>query len=298
MKQSRLFALLSVLLAACTSAPPHAPSTRQGTPAQATPQQSAFLMDALRQRMQAPRAAKQSGAVVVPVASMSRHEPVVPPSAALMAALQPDAAGSNTRAAMLSQAAHADDAKHGAVQAVVPPAVSDAYDRALDMMRQAQYPQALQEFENLAAHNPYYSGPWVNQGLIFIQQKRYDDAEKALRRAIAINDANPYAWNALGSTLRHLGHFDEARHAYERALSLDPDYARAHFNLAILGELYLQDLPLALTHYMRYQALQTEPDPAVAHWIVDLKRRTGYKDPAPPQSPAVAPAPQPAGATS
>ncbi len=287
MPSIRLLLLLTLALTACTSAPP-APHTASASTVTTTPQ-SPFLMDALRARMQAPHAASSKPqATLAQGTSVSQHEPVVPPSAALMAALQPDA-GQNERAAMLSQAAHAEDARHAPLQPVVPPAFSDAYDRAIEAARQGQYPQALQGFANLAAHQPFYSGPWVNEGLIYLHQKRYEEAQKALRTAISINDANPYAWNALGTALRHLGHFEEARHAYQRALQLDGDYARAQFNYAVLAELYLQDLPLALRHYMRYQALQIQPDPAVARWIVDLKRRTGYKD-------VSAPTPPPAGA--
>ena len=50
-------------------------------------------------------------------------------------------------------------------------------------------------------------------------------------------------------------------------------YARAHFNLAVLGELYLQDMNLALNHFRAYQNLQKLPDENVANWIVDLERR-------------------------
>ena len=291
-----LLLLLALALAACSSAPPAA---KTGAPAASagaagTPQ-SPFLMDALRARMQAPRAVSKTQPTLAQGTSVSQHEPVVPPSAALMASLQPDA-GDNERAAMLTQAAHAEDAQRAPLQPVVPPAFSDAYDRAIEAARQGQYPQALQGFENLAAHQPFYSGPWVNEGLIYLHQKRYDEAQKVLHTAISINDANPYAWDALGTALRHLGHFEEARHAYQRALQLDNNYARAHFNYAVLAELYLQDLPLALRHYMRYQALQIQPDPAVARWIVDLKRRTGYKESTPTATPAVTPTATPAGA--
>ena len=103
-----------------------------------------------------------------------------------------------------------------------------------------------------------------------------------------INDANPYAHNGLGLALREQGKFDDARIHYERALVLDPKYARAHFNMAVLAELYLQDLNLALKHFQAYQNLQKQPDENVANWIVDLQRRA-------PESPAQPVANQDAG---
>ncbi len=67
---------------------------------------------------------------------------------------------------------------------------------------------------------------------------------------------------------------------------MSPNYAKAHFNLGILAELYLQDLPLALTHYEAYQSTQTQANNTVAKWVIDLQKRTGvYK--APVRQPAV-----------
>jgi tetratricopeptide (TPR) repeat protein len=123
---------------------------------------------------------------------------------------------------------------------------------------------------------------------ILLKQEKYAEAEKQLRDALAINAKNPYANNLLGIALREQGKFKEAKAAYEAALTLDPNYAKAHFNLGVLADLYMQDLPTALGHYERYQGLQSKPDPAVATWIVDLQKRTGvYKAPPRPAAPVV-----------
>ena len=133
-------------------------------------------------------------------------------------------------------------------------------------------------FQSLSSRFPQLSGPLVNQGLIYLEQDKNEDAEAVLRQALQANSQNPYAYNSLGLALREQGKFDEARSAYESALALDPKYARAHFNLGVLAELYMQDLNLALNHFRQYQALQKQPDQTVANWIVDLERRA----PAPP----------------
>ena len=57
-------------------------------------------------------------------------------------------------------------------------------------------------------------------------------------------------------------------------------YARAHFNLGVLAELYMQDLNLALNHFRLYQGLQKQADQTVANWIIDLERRA--PEPSPP----------------
>ena len=73
--------------------------------------------------------------------------------------------------------------------------------------------------------------------------------------------------------LRSQGKFSEAKQAYQKALRIDPQYSKAHYNLGVLAELYLQDLSLALTHFQLYQSLQREPERMVGNWIKDLNRR-------------------------
>lgn len=178
----------------------------------------------------------------------------------------------------------------GKQQAVM--AVAADYARAMGMMDTGQDAEALELLRTIAAKAPALSGPLVNQGVILLRQKQYADAETQLLKALEINARNPYGYNLLGIALREQGKFANARSAYESALALDPDYAKAHFNLGVLADLYEQDLPRALTHYERYQALQSKPDPAVANWIIDLQKRTGvYKAPPPAPVPAVQEAP-------
>ena len=77
----------------------------------------------------------------------------------------------------------------------------------------------------------------------------------------------------LGIVHRELGQFEKAKNNYEKALKIDKHYAKAHLNLGILADLYLRDLPLALKHFKRYQALQKTKEKRVSGWIKDIKRR-------------------------
>lgn len=125
------------------------------------------------------------------------------------------------------------------------------------------------------------SGPLVNQGLIYLRQEKWGEALNVLDQALKINPQNPFAWNQRGVAFRAQGKFKDARAAYEKALAIDPQYAKAHFNLGVLADLYLQDLQLALLHYERYQSLQRKPDQAVGTWIADLRNRLGIATPTP-----------------
>ena len=53
-------------------------------------------------------------------------------------------------------------------------------------------------------------------------------------------------WNGLGVLHRQQGQFSEAEQAYLQAIELDPGYALAYYNLAVLYDLYMQRPELAL----------------------------------------------------
>lgn len=175
-------------------------------------------------------------------------------------------------------------------------AIKDYYE-GVQMMKGGKLEDATLVFQALSAEHPALSGPIVNQALILYRQDKLDDALALVEQALKVNERNPFAWNLRGMIMRQKGKFADAREAYQRALLIDANYAKAHFNLGILADLYLQDLRLALTHYERYQMLQRKPDAAVNNWIADLRNRLGIQMPAPAAAPAAETAPPAAPAT-
>lgn len=290
--------LLGSLLAACSSTPTR---TEPPAPPSAAESTEPDLMQELKQRMAAPvqRKTHEEERVVEQHDSQSTYVPVVPSASPPVQAHEATAApvpgnddikpahGTIAKSPMPVEAQAPTPAPE---LPPVPPAISNAYDNALQAMRENRLDEALHLFEDISLHASQYSGPLVNQGLIYLKMDKFAEAEKVLHAAVHINDRNPYAWNHLGIALRGEGKFAEAKTAYLKALELDDKYARAHFNLAVLADLYLQDLPLALEHYQKYQALQTKADVAVGNWIIDLQKRTGtWKPPAPAVAPATPP---------
>jgi tetratricopeptide (TPR) repeat protein len=79
--------------------------------------------------------------------------------------------------------------------------------------------------------------------------------------------------NNLALLLREQNQFREAVTLLQEGLRYSPDTADLHYNLAVIAELYLLDLELALAHYRKFRALTEQEGQLVAGWIADLERR-------------------------
>ncbi len=150
-----------------------------------------------------------------------------------------------------------------------------AYERALAAMASGAVTEAELELEQLILEYPSYAGPYVNLAILYRGSGRAEEAVEVLHRALALEPNHPAANNQLGILLRAQGQFVDAEAAYRLAIAADPEYALAYYNLGILLDLYLQRPADALPYYERYQDLASEPDAAVANWIIDLRRRLG-----------------------
>ncbi len=76
-----------------------------------------------------------------------------------------------------------------------------------------------------------------NLGLQNKEAKRFSDAVENFRRAVALRQNFPEAWNELGFSLRQTGQYSEALKAYDQALQLRPNFPEA---LEYLGETYVK----------------------------------------------------------
>lgn len=77
---------------------------------------------------------------------------------------------------------------------------------------------------------------WQGLGNLWaLHTRRYEEAEEAYRKAIAINPKFGWPWNDLGTLLAGpLARYEDAEKAYRKATELKPDFAYPWFNLGLL----------------------------------------------------------------
>ncbi|KAF3924817.1 hypothetical protein ABW21_db0202484 [Orbilia brochopaga] len=77
----------------------------------------------------------------------------------------------------------------------------------------------------------------VGLGVLFYGAEEYDKAvdcfSSALESDFDARDRNHLLWNRLGATLANSGRSEEAIEAYEKALTINPNFVRARYNLGV-----------------------------------------------------------------
>lgn len=167
------------------------------------------------------------------------------------------------------------------------------FAEALALHKGNQVGEAEAAYLALTQDFPQYSGPWTNLGIVYAKSNRRPQAVSALSRAVTANATNYVAYNWLGLLYREGNDLPRARAAYDKALALKPDYALAHYNLAILLDAHLKRPLEALPHYREYQRLSGRQDLKVLAWIAEIEAATGVKAADAPAAPApAAPVPE------
>ena len=109
---------------------------------------------------------------------------------------------------------------------------------------------------------------WLNLGILYLDREENMQALAAIAQAVVYAPSDPVARNYLGVAAGRNLWFDAAESELRRAVELRPEYADAHFNLAVFClERDPPAVELARRHYQRARELGAEPDPLIEQAI-------------------------------
>jgi Tfp pilus assembly protein PilF len=173
--------------------------------------------------------------------------------------------------------AQLEDGRLGFIITEVPKmdeASQNDFDRAIAMMKDQDYGQAIDIFEKIIEKSPGVTAPYIDIAIAYRLIGKPEKAEEPLKAALQLVPDHPVASNEYGLLCRKAGRFADARAIYESAIARFPDYYPLHRNLGILCDLYLDYPASALEHYEIYSEAKPE-DKQVKMWIADLRARLG-----------------------
>ncbi len=154
----------------------------------------------------------------------------------------------------------------------VDPEIRDEFDRAVVLLSEENYPEAIMLLKAVSGKTSKFSAPHINLGIAYAKTDEMKKAEESLKKALEINSRHPVAINELGLVYRKTGRYEEARKLYETVLSMYPDFMPAHKNLGVLCDIYTQDLDCAYEQYQQYLKIIPD-DEKVKMWVADVKNR-------------------------
>ncbi len=126
-------------------------------------------------------------------------------------------------------------------------------------------------FSEFVRNKPELAGGYTNLALIHFKKKEYKKALKHVNKALKLNPKQAQALNLRAQLFVMNGKIHEAKKDYLLAIKSKPKYANAQYNLALLYDIYLQEIKLAIKHYKTYLSLLKEKDLTTEEWITHLE---------------------------
>ena len=107
----------------------------------------------------------------------------------------------------------------------------EAIDHLVNLYNQGQFSSVVEQAQALTEEYPNTFIVWNILGASMAQMEMIDDAIEAYNKSISLKPDYAEAYNNMGNALKDQSKLDEAIKVYKKALSLKPDYADAYSNM-------------------------------------------------------------------
>lgn len=149
------------------------------------------------------------------------------------------------------------------------------FDNAVAAMANEQFQAAEKDLKILLTRRHDLEEVWINYALsLYHQSTKQDELRSALKSIQDRNIKLPQSYNLQGMLAVQDGEFKQAEKFYQLALKSDKSYANAWYNLALLNDVYLQNVRKAIEYYQQYITLMPG-DEETKSWLEHLQASLG-----------------------
>lgn len=159
-----------------------------------------------------------------------------------------------------------------AEQTTIDQAHQDMMERAIALLRNNDATTAEGYLLQVVKAYPGFAPALNNLALIHFQRGDIATAKTYNDLVLSFDSPSAETLNLAGLIAVEMGAYQHAQQHYETALAKAGSFANAHYNLALLYDIYFQDLPKAIHHYERYLSAIPQVDEPVQQWVEELKR--------------------------
>ncbi|MFL0802489.1 MAG: hypothetical protein K6L81_02145 [Agarilytica sp.] len=157
-----------------------------------------------------------------------------------------------------------------AVVSTLSPIDREYYEKALNTFDKAAYKKSLKALQKLDKKYPNHLGIKINLATNYLLLARVDLANNTAQQALSINNTVAEVHNILGLIAIEQKAYQKAETEYLLAVTLNKKFAEAHYNIALLYDVYFQDINKAYAYYNSYLKLVPD-DQKTKDWVDQLK---------------------------
>lgn len=144
------------------------------------------------------------------------------------------------------------------------------YDQAIEQLDAGDNMAAIKTLRKLERKYTANTAIKTNLATGYFKVRDFGTARDIVNAAGSNAKAPAQLQNISGLLFVEEKKFKQAEAAYQQALANNKDYATAHYNIALLYDIYFQDIEKAYAHYNRYLDIVGE-DQETKDWVEQLK---------------------------
>lgn len=145
------------------------------------------------------------------------------------------------------------------------------YHQAVALLAEGKHAEAESALRAFIDKYPDIASAYLNLAYALLNRQQPEKSLQAVDKSIELNPRIAQAYHHRAYLKLNNGDIHQAREDFQHAITLHPGYENAHFNLALLYDIYLQNINLAIKHYQSYLDLVAGDDERTREWVEYLK---------------------------